>query len=326
MNSNKIKKNGILTFKYNMYDKNGDWILSNGPITMVVGNNDPLPGLSMALINLDYTIKNQTINFRYYPNENDQNFQDVDLDLEIYSYNNHSNAENKEKFQNNQNTNQDFNNMQSNENQNYENDFNSLDHNKIKTVKKEIKELQKEIEVLSKRIVDLNNNEAVLNKKIIDISKEAQFKIDEFKFSYKQTYEDKLKEVKDFQLQNFFEKFLRPLNNLYMAVEYGVNGSDNPEVVGYVKGFELLVNQMFSVIDGFGIKIIEPQIGDDFNPEFHNIVDLIDSNEFEKDKIINIKNRGYQLNGRVLIPANVSVSSNKSHSKEKKSGNFFKKA
>ncbi|MGL5617828.1 MAG: nucleotide exchange factor GrpE [Metamycoplasmataceae bacterium] len=310
--NNQIKKNGILTFKYNMYDKDGNWMMGNGPISISVGNNDALLGLSDALIGLDYTIKNQTINFKYYPNKNDHSYQNVDLDLEIYSYNNHQNAETTERKYN-----QNFDDEQPNQkqNQHHESDFDSLDSKKMKNVKKEIKELQKEIENLSKKIIDLNDNEVLLNKKIIDISKEAQHKIDEFKISYKQTYEEKLKEAKDFQLQSFFEKFLRPLNNLYMAVEYGVNGSDNQEVVGYVKGFELLVNQMFSVIDGFGITIIEPQKGDDFNPEYHNIVELIESNELEKDKILEIKNRGYKLNGRVLIPANVSVSSNKSHPK-----------
>ncbi|MGL5205334.1 MAG: nucleotide exchange factor GrpE, partial [Metamycoplasmataceae bacterium] len=307
--NNQIKRNGILEFKYDMYDKDGNWMMGNGPFSISVGNNDLLPGLSDALIGLDYTIKKQTIDFRYYPNENNPSYKNVDLDLEIYSYNNHHNFETKEEHYNHT----DQRSTQEHQNQREEVDLTNLDSKKMKNVKKEIKELQKEVANYLKRIDELNKNEVLLNKKIIDISKEAQHKIDEFKFSYKQRYANKLKETKDFQLQNFFEKFLRPLNNLYMAVEYGVNGSDNPEVVGYVKGFELLVNQMFSVIDDFGIEIIEPQKGDDFNPEFHNIVELIESHELEKDKIIEIKNRGYKLNGRVLIPANVSVSSNKSH-------------
>ncbi|MGL5590791.1 MAG: nucleotide exchange factor GrpE [Metamycoplasmataceae bacterium] len=311
---NVINKNGILNFKYDMYDKQGNWMMGNGPISISVGKDDFLIGLSDALIGLDYTIKNQTIDFKYYPNQNDDSYQNVDLDLEIYSYNNHHNTDAKERHHsyNDQNVNQD----PSNQNHYQQNNFDSSDSKKMKNVKKEIKELQKEIENLLRKIADLNKNEALLNKKIIDISKEAQHKIDDFKLSYKQSYEEKLKETKDFQLQSFFEKFLRPLNNLYMAVEYGVNDSDNPEVVGYVKGFELLVNQMFSVIDSFGIEIIEPQKGQEFNPELHNIVELIESNEFEKDRILEIKNRGYKLNGRVLIPANVSVSSKKSHAKK----------
>lgn len=306
MNNNKIEKNGIITFKYNMYDKNGNWMSQGGPVTMVIGNDEILFGISNALLGLDYTIKNQTIDFKYYPNKNDRNFQNVDLDLEIYSYNDHENIETDDRRQNTSHNNNSF---HSGKEENW--DFIDDNIKGNKKAKKEIKELHKEIDDLSAKITELNKNEALLNKKIIEISQNAQKKIDEFKISYKKRYEERLKDVKDFQLQSFFEKFLGPLNNLYMAVEFGVKGSNNSEVVGYVKGFELLVNQMFSVIDGFGISIIEPKIGDNFDPALHNIVELVESNDYDKDKIIEIKNRGYELNGRVIVPANVSVSAKK---------------
>ncbi|MGL5732894.1 MAG: hypothetical protein ACRCXE_02405, partial [Metamycoplasmataceae bacterium] len=157
--NNQIKKNGILTFKYDMYDKEGNWMMGNGPISISVGNNDSLLGLSDALIGLDYTIKNQTIDFRYYPNKNDPTYQNVDLDLEIYSYNNHQNAETKERHHSHNDQNVDNQHPNQNQNRNHEVDFESLDSKKMKNVKKEIKELQKEIEHLSKKIVDLNKNE-----------------------------------------------------------------------------------------------------------------------------------------------------------------------
>lgn len=317
MNNKKIEKNGIITFKYNIYDKNGNWLAQGGPVTMVVGSDTILPGLSNALLGLDYTIRNQTIDFKFFKNKNDPNFELVDLDLEIFSYNDHENVEvyENEQIPNPQiNNNQEFDssdfmkNNHNNMNNNINNNVGTNSNKENKNLKKEIIELKKENGNLKIKINELNKNEQLLNKKIIDISEIAQKQITEFKESYKQRYNEKIKEVKDFQLQGFFEKFLGPMNNLYKAVEFGVKSSENQELVGYVKGFELLINQMFVVMDQYGISIIEPKIGDEFDPSLHNIVKLDKSNEFKKDKILELLNRGYKLNGRVILPANVIVS------------------
>ncbi|MGL6125274.1 MAG: nucleotide exchange factor GrpE [Metamycoplasmataceae bacterium] len=309
--NNKIKKNGIITFEYDMYDKNGNWMTHGGPVKMVVGSDDILVGLSDVLIGLDYTIRNHVIDFKYYPNKHKPTFQQVNLNLEIHNYNDYEDMSDNNGFQNDNGKNNYK--TELNVEQQEDEHSNTNDSKNIKKAKKEIKSLQKEVEDLSAKINELNKNEALLNKKILEISQTAQQKIEEFKVSYKETYENKLSDTRDYQLQSFFEKFLGPLNNLYMAVEFGVKGSNNPEVIGYVKGFELLVDQMFSVINNFGITIIEPKIGDDFNPELHNILELVESKEYNKDKIIEIKNRGYKLNERVIFPANVFVSTNKSN-------------
>jgi molecular chaperone GrpE len=284
--NNQIKLNGVITFKYNMYNKSGAFMLGAGPITMVVGSDTVLIGLSEALLGMDYTIKNQLIDFNY-QNPTDSTYQIVELDLEIDSYD-------------------DF------ENQQLDNPLPTTPLNKNnkedKNSKKEIANFKKEITNLQNKITDLNKNESLLNEKIIEISKNAQKQINEFKDSYKKQFEVKLKEEKDFQFQSFFEKFLSPLNNLHMAIEFGAKNDGNPELVGYVKGFELLVNQMFLILESSGIIPIEPKIDDEFNPEIHNIVELVQTNEFKKDKIIELRNRGYKLNGRVIMPANVLVS------------------
>ena len=289
-NNNEIKQNGVITFKYDMYDKSNNWVSSAGPVTMVVGSDTILPGLSNVLLGLDYTIKNQRVDFDYH-NPINSTYQIVELDLEIFSY---------DGFENNEPVT-----VLPNENDNVVVKNNAKND---KNLKKEVSNLQKEIHNLQNKLNEMNKNEDLLNKKIIEISETAQKQINDFKENYKKQFEIKLKDAKDFQFQSFFEKFLSPLNNLYMAVEFGTKNNDNPELVGYVKGFELLVNQMFIILESSGISPIEPKIGDEFDPALHNIVELIESKEFKKDKIVELRNRGYKLNGRVIIPANVLVS------------------
>ncbi len=286
-NNNPIKLNGVITFKYNIYSENGDFISGAGPVTMVVGSDTILPGLSEAILGLDYTIANQVIKFNY-QNPATFNFEWVDLDFEIHGY--------SDDYEVGQVVNPTQPN-QSNKNNKDE-----------KASKKEVSNFKKEITELQNKITDLGKNETLLNNKIVEISANAQKQINEFKDNYKKQFEVKMKDEKDFQFQSFFEKLLSPLNNLHMAIQFGTKNDANPELVGYVKGFELLVNQMFLILESSGIIPIEPKIGDEFDPELHNIVELVQTNEFKKDKIVELRNRGYKLNGRVIIPANVLVS------------------
>ncbi|MDK2819477.1 MAG: nucleotide exchange factor GrpE [Mycoplasmataceae bacterium] len=422
-NMKTIKQNGLITLKYHIYDKTGDWITSGGPVKMIVGQDTIFKGLSNAIIGLDYTQTNHTFDFKIIDNKNISSFETVDFDLTILNYRdfdvtqvnnsidasqltnaNKSELENTKKpneaFQNTstihtfkdekiisptenikkpneafQNTStihskisdededqtkisdeeKTFNNtkdqdLKMNQSQIDKNELNKshkIDLNEQPINEEIIKEnlfnenihkttelkpkmfgkknredknkkvpvnsannIELELKVMSleRKIIDLNLIEENLNKKIIDISENAEKQISDFKTSYKNRFEKEKEDIKNFQFQSLFEKILSPLNNLYMAVEFGVNKSDNPEIVGYVKGFELLVGQIFQVLDQFGVTVIAPKIGDEFNPELHNIIELVKSNELEQDKIIELINRGYKLKDRVIIPANVIVS------------------
>ncbi len=287
--NNKIEINGIITFRYNMYDKLGNLLFDVGPVTMVVGNDTVLFGLSNAIIGLDSTVRKQTIDFKFYENNSALDFKLVDLVLEIYDYNNVENTP----------TNNDVQHTKT---------FGKKHNKEEKNMKKEVSDLQKEVDNLRKEIIGLHKNEILLNKKAVEIAASAQEKINEFKISYNKTYELKMQETKDFQFQSFFEKILSPLNNLCMAVEFGANNPENAELVGYVKGFELLLNQIFLILDSYGIVPIEPKVGDDFDPSLHNVVELVTTDDFEKDKIFELRSRGYKLKDRVIMPASVLVS------------------
>ncbi len=273
-----IKKNSLITFDYQVYDLNQQLITSGTQENMIVGQDSLFPNLSKSLLTLDVNQTKHAFNF-VLQNPNNT-FSDVIFNLTIKDYS----ENNAELFNNN------FEKQQA-----------------IKQSKNE-KQLVSEISNLEKKLLEFEKNEEKLNAKIHLIFEKAQDEIKKFKESTKQKHNTEIQEQKDFQFQSFFEKILNPLNNLYMAVEFGIKRSENSELVGYIKGFELLINQMFNVLDSFGVIPIEPKIGDEFNPEFHNIVELIATKEFKKDKIVEIRSRGYQLNGRVIFPANVIVS------------------
>jgi molecular chaperone GrpE len=97
---------------------------------------------------------------------------------------------------------------------------------------------------------------------------------------------------------------------------------DNPEFSGWVKGIEHIKKQMFDVLEFNGVEEIAPKVGEDFNPEIHEAIaeqmnneKLIMNNEEATDdkqnsdahKIIKVLSDGYKLNGRVFMPAKVTV-------------------
>ena len=64
-----------------------------------------------------------------------------------------------------------------------------------------------------------------------------------------------------------------------------------------------------NVFAKFNIELIDP-VGEKFDPNFHQAMAMIET-EDEPNKIINVMQKGYKLNDRVLRPALVTVSKEK---------------
>lgn len=176
--------------------------------------------------------------------------------------------------------------------------------------KDEIKELKEEkerlLEKISKLEIESHANLIAFKAKQEEISKRAQEEVQKIKQEIKEKAKEEIEHNKKYALQKFAESILEPLNNLYMSVEFGSN-QQNEAISAYVKGFQLIVNQMFQILNDFGITIIEPKIGDLFNPEFDEVYEVIESKEFSKDQIIKVISRGYKLNDRTIKPSKVIV-------------------
>jgi molecular chaperone GrpE len=63
-----------------------------------------------------------------------------------------------------------------------------------------------------------------------------------------------------------------------------------------------------TAIEKFGIKSVHPH-GEAFNPDHHQAMTMIDSAEHEPNMIIDVMQKGYLLNERLVRPAMVVVSS-----------------
>lgn len=105
------------------------------------------------------------------------------------------------------------------------------------------------------------------------------------------------------------EKFAKELLSVIDSLELGIQAatSDAPEVVKLREGSELTVKQFENVFAKFNIEAIDP-LGQPFNPEQHQAMTMQPSADVEPNTVINVLQKGYILNGRLIRPAMVVVS------------------
>lgn len=75
----------------------------------------------------------------------------------------------------------------------------------------------------------------------------------------------------------------------------------------FVKGVEMIYRQFDSVLQAEGLTTMET-VGQPFNPEFHQAVMQVESDEHEEGIIVEELQKGYMLKDKVLRPAMVKVS------------------
>ena len=85
-------------------------------------------------------------------------------------------------------------------------------------------------------------------------------------------------------------------------------GTDHPEVSSYAKGVEMIFRQLEGVLKAEGLQEMNA-VGQPFNPEFHQAIMQVESDEYDEGIVVEEVQKGYQLKDRVLRPAMVKVSS-----------------
>lgn len=106
------------------------------------------------------------------------------------------------------------------------------------------------------------------------------------------------------------EKFAQELLPVIDSMEMGVLAAqdENTDVSKLREGTEMTLKMFETAIEKFGIKSVHPH-GETFNPEHHQAMTMIDSPEHEPNTVIDVMQKGYLLNERLVRPAMVVVSS-----------------
>ena len=111
---------------------------------------------------------------------------------------------------------------------------------------------------------------------------------------------DDIDKARKFALEKFSNELLAVKDSLDAALLI-----EATDVKSYKDGVELTAKQLASVFDKFNIAEINP-VGEKFDPNKHQAISMLE-NSGEPNTVINVLQKGYTLNERVLRPALVMV-------------------
>ncbi len=108
-----------------------------------------------------------------------------------------------------------------------------------------------------------------------------------------------------YRSQSLAQKLLDAMDNLERALEVEAESEDAQAVK---KGVEMVYNQIIQAFKEENIEVLNP-INEAFDPNFHQAVTTQPAAEGEDtDVVVNVLQKGYLLNDRVIRPAMVIVS------------------
>lgn len=142
----------------------------------------------------------------------------------------------------------------------------------------------------------------------------AQAQADEFKDQYlrakaeadnvRKRAEREIGQARRFALEGFARELLGVRDSLELGV--AAAGESDADVVKVHEGMELTLKMLEQVMAKFGIEPIDPA-GEKFDPDKHEAMSTQEDAEAEPNTVVNVMQKGYSLNDRVLRPAMVIV-------------------
>jgi molecular chaperone GrpE len=112
-------------------------------------------------------------------------------------------------------------------------------------------------------------------------------------------------ELRQFATAGVVEDVIPILDNLSLGLAAARQQTD---VKPIVDGIGLVLEQFKSTLGKHGLKEINPQ-GQAFDPNLHDCISHQPSADIPEEKVSQVVRLGYSLNGRLLRPASVVVSS-----------------
>lgn len=106
-------------------------------------------------------------------------------------------------------------------------------------------------------------------------------------------------------------ELLEALDNLERAIGVARSDTDSRNSQGLLEGVTMVAEQLQNILQQHGCQRIEAQ-GQPFDPNHHQAVQLVPSDEHEPNTVIQEVRPGFRLHDRVIRPSQVLVSQQKS--------------
>ena len=108
-----------------------------------------------------------------------------------------------------------------------------------------------------------------------------------------------------FALEKFATELLSVVDNLERAID-AIDAEDESQKA-VAEGLELTLKTFIEVLAKYKVEAVEPE-GQPFDADLHQAVSTVPNADVEPNTVINVFQKGYTLNGRLIRPAMVVVS------------------
>ena len=179
-------------------------------------------------------------------------------------------------------------------------------------------------EVVSEEIIDAEQSEQLeaVETDAEELSIEAQLEaaqleIGKLKDAYLRAKAEKdnvrrrsEKEVansRKFAVEGFAKEMFNVHDSLNLSCNVDLPDDADESVISINEGVEVTLNQLNAAFKRFSLTEISPEAGEKLDPNLHQAMSIIDSEDIDSGCIINVIQAGFQLHDRLIRPAMVIV-------------------
>jgi len=122
-------------------------------------------------------------------------------------------------------------------------------------------------------------------------------------------------ENRKFANEELIKAVIPTIDNLERAIAHSEN---NAEAGALLEGIKMVYKQLTDTLAKFGVEQIE-SLGKPFDPNFHQALMQVKTNESPPNTVVTEVTKGYLLNGRLIRPSMVGVAVREGNQPEQES-------
>ena len=159
----------------------------------------------------------------------------------------------------------------------------------------------KEKSTEGKKLFGKKNKKDPRDEKIEELTDRVKRQMAEFE-NFRNRSEKEKSSMYQMGAKSVVEKILPVLDNFERGLEHIPEGEDN----AFAEGMRMVYKQMCTELESIGVKAIEA-VGQDFDPNIHNAVMQVESDEYESGKVAQELQKGYMYRDTLVRPSMVAV-------------------
>jgi len=170
---------------------------------------------------------------------------------------------------------------------------------------KKNKKKAQEVKEVEQEQLEQENQENAESKKVAELEERLEQALRAYAAceNDKKIIEKQKTQAIDYAVEKFVKDLLPIIDTLELAVK-NIKNTEDECAKDLVEGVELTLKKMVDTFKNHGIEAVEHN---EFDPNYHQAVQQVESDEHEDGAIVEIYQKGYKLKDRLIRPSMVTI-------------------